>query len=129
MRARIPAGIDLEDRILYGLSPARLGYVAVIGVLAIWWWRQPLWLPLRLVPALLLVVAAGAVGWMRRDGRHLDAWAEDVIRFYLRTYRFAWSRPAPRRTAADPQRSAEGHQLDAGPPQVSVFVLANSEPP
>jgi hypothetical protein len=87
MRARIPAGIDLEDRLLYGLSPARLGYVAGLAVLASWCWRQPLWGPLRLVIAIALLAAAGAVGWMRRDGRHLDAWAEDLGRHVIARYR------------------------------------------
>jgi hypothetical protein len=87
MRARIPAGIDLEDRLLYGLSPARLGYVAGLAVLASWFWRQPIWVPLRLVAAIALLVAAGAVGWMRHDGRHLDAWAEDLGRHVMARYR------------------------------------------
>jgi hypothetical protein len=87
MRARIPAGIDLEDRLLYGLSPARLGYVAGLAVLASWCWRQPLWGPVRLVAAIALLAAAGAVGWMRHDGRHLDAWAEDLGRHVIARYR------------------------------------------
>ena len=80
MRTRIPAGIDLEDRLLYGLSPARLGYVAGFAVLASWCWRQPVWGPLRVLAAVVLLAAAGAVGWLRYDGRHLDAWAEDLVR-------------------------------------------------
>ena len=92
MRARIPAGIDLEDRLLYGLSPARLGYVATLAVLAIWFWRQPAWLPLRLLPALVLVGAGVAVGWLQRDGRHLDAWAQDLGRYALSNYRIVLRR-------------------------------------
>jgi hypothetical protein len=80
MRTRIPAGIDLEDRLLYGLSPARLGYVAGLAVLASWWWRQPVWGPLRVLVAIVLLAAAGAVGWLRYDGRHIDGWAEDLVR-------------------------------------------------
>jgi hypothetical protein len=87
MRARIPAGIDLEDRLLYGLSPARLGYVAGLAVLASWCWRQPVWWPLRIAAAIAILAAAVAVGWLRHDGRHLDAWAEDVIRHVIARYR------------------------------------------
>ena len=80
MRTRIPAGIDLEDRLLYGLSPARLGYVAGLAVLASWCWRQPVWGPLRILAALILLAVAGAVGWLRYNGRHVDAWTEDLAR-------------------------------------------------
>jgi hypothetical protein len=79
VRARIPAGIDLEDRLLYGLSPARLGYVAGLAVLASWCWRQPVWVPLRILPAAVLLVAAAAVGWLRHEGRHLDDWVRDLV--------------------------------------------------
>jgi hypothetical protein len=86
VRTRIPAGIDLEDRLLYGLSPARLGYVAGLAVLASWCWRQPVWGPLRVLAAIVLLAVAGAVGWLRYDGRHLDAWAEDLARHALARY-------------------------------------------
>jgi hypothetical protein len=89
MRARIPAGIDLEDRLLYGLSPARLGYVVGLAVLASWCWRQPVWWPLRIIAAIALLAAALAVGWMRHEGRHLDAWAEDLARHALARYRLS----------------------------------------
>jgi hypothetical protein len=94
MRARIPAGIDLEDRLLYGLSPARLGYVAGLAVLASWCWRQPAWGPLRFAAAIVLLGSAVAVGWLRHDGRHLDAWAEDAARFAIARYRVVvdWER-------------------------------------
>jgi hypothetical protein len=94
MRARIPAGIDLEDRLLYGLSPARLGYVAGLAVLASWCWRQPAWGLLRFGAAIVLLGAAVAVGWLRHDGRHLDAWAEDLARHVVGRYRLVidWGR-------------------------------------
>jgi hypothetical protein len=87
MRARIPAGIDLEDRLLYGLSPARLGYVAGLAVLATWCWRHSAWGPLRFAAAVVLLVAAVAMGWLRHGGRHLDAWAEDLVRHVIARYR------------------------------------------
>jgi hypothetical protein len=87
VRARIPAGIDLEDRLLYGLSPARLGYVAGLAIVASWCWRQPIWVPLRVIAVIALLVAAGAIGWLRYDGRHLDAWAEDLARHAAGRYR------------------------------------------
>jgi hypothetical protein len=87
MKARIPAGIDLEDRLLYGLSPARLGYVAGLAVLASWCWRQPAWWPLGIVAAVALLAAAAAVGWMRYGGRHLDAWVGDIARHVIARYR------------------------------------------
>lgn len=86
MRARIPAGIDLEDRLLYGLSPARLGYVAGLAVLASWFWRQPVWVPLRVLPAMLLLAVAAAIGWLRHDGRHLDEWARDLVLHVMARY-------------------------------------------
>jgi hypothetical protein len=131
MRARIPAGIDLEDRLLYGLSPARLGYVAALAVLAIWLWRQPVWLPLRLVAALLLVAAGCAVGWLRRDGRHLDAWAEDLARYVLRNYRIVVRRgrgPFRRARGSVSPTSVPAPVLAEPAPAVSFFILGNSEP-
>ena len=34
MRARVPLDVDLEDRIVYGLTPIRLAYVVVAGLCA-----------------------------------------------------------------------------------------------
>ncbi len=87
MKARIPAGIDLDDKLLYGLSPARLGYVTALVVAAIWVLRQPLPTALRFGLAALLLATAALAGWMRRSGRHLDAWAADLARHVRRRYR------------------------------------------
>jgi hypothetical protein len=101
MRARIPAGIDLEDRLLYGLSPARLGYVVGLAVVASWCWRQPIWGPLRILAAILLLSVAGAVGWLRHDGRHLDAWADDLGRHLVSRYRIEVDWPALRQLGTE----------------------------
>lgn len=87
MKARIPAGIDLEDKLLYGLSPARLAYVTVLVIGAIWMLRQQWPMPLRFGGAATLLGLGLAVGWMRRGGRHLDAWAADIARHVIRRYR------------------------------------------
>ena len=128
MRARIPAGIDLEDRLVYGLSPARLGYVTGLLVAAIWFWRQALPVPARLLPVALLLSAAAAVGWLRYEGRNLDSWAEDVVRHMVRRYRLEFvpvrlGRPRKSLAEVAPQ------VLVQAPQEVAVFVLAAVEPP
>lgn len=128
MRARIPAGIDLEDRLVYGLSPARLGYVTGLLVAAIWFWRQALPVPARLLPVALLLSAAAAVGWLRYEGRNLDSWAEDVVRHMVRRYRLEFvpvRRGRPRKSLAE----VAPQVLVQAPQEVAVFVLAAVEPP
>src|SRR5438105_2487341 len=41
MRARIPLDVDLEDKLIYGLSPLRFAYVLVAGVAAMAIGRHP----------------------------------------------------------------------------------------
>jgi hypothetical protein len=88
VRARIPLDIDLEDKLIYGLTPLRFGYVLVggLGAMAVWaGGRPPVW-P-RLVVCLLLVCVGAAAGWVRRGGRHLDGWLGDIAVYLLRNYR------------------------------------------
>lgn len=130
MRARIPAGIDLEDRLIYGLSPARLGYVAGLVVLAIWFWRQPLPVPFRILPAAILLGAAAAVGWLRYEGRHVDRWVEDLARHLVRRYRIEVVRTnAVSRLSPPAPAPAESVHPSLDPAEVSLFVLASGEPP
>ena len=60
MKARVPQDIDLEDQLIYGLSPQRFAYL-VLAVLAAIAVGRGLGAPVavRAVPCLLLV-AAGA---------------------------------------------------------------------
>ena len=130
MRARIPAGIDLEDRLLYGLSPVRLGYVAGLVVLAIWFWRQPLPVPLRVLPAAILLGAAAAVGWLRYEGRHADSWVEDLVRHVVRRYRIEVVRTnSVNRPALPESRLRESAEPIPAAAEVSLFFLASGDPP
>ena len=44
MRARVPLDVDLEDRLLYGLTPIRLAYVVLAGLAALAIWSSS-WIP------------------------------------------------------------------------------------
>lgn len=139
MRARIPAGIDLEDRLLYGLSPARLGYVSGLLVAAIWFWRQAMPVPIRLLPVAMLLSGAAAVGWMRYEGRHLDSWAEDLVRHVAARYRLEFDLGILRRprlsiaAGMDPAAEAGAERTRPvqapAPSEVAVLVIASVEPP
>ena len=104
MRASVPQDVDLEDRLVYGLTPTRFGYlvVAALGAMSLWSLR---WVPLaaRLAPCVLLPVAAAALAWGRWRGRPLDRLTLDVAIFLRRNYRVQVGRrqtPVPVSVAA-----------------------------
>ena len=89
--ARVPLDVDLEDRIVYGLTPIRLGYAVLAGLAGMAIWSMS-WLatPVR-VPAAALVLGAGAVlAWGRLRGRPVDEWVLDAALFAWATRRLAW---------------------------------------
>ena len=94
MPARIPLDIDLEDKLLYGLTPTRLVYlvVALLAAFSLWsgQWSAA---PLRGVCAVTLVVVGAAAAWGRWRGRPVDAWAADLTAFCIATYRVRLERP------------------------------------
>jgi hypothetical protein len=85
MRARVPMDVDLEDRLVLGLTPQRFGYVAVAGLGALACWHA--------IPVLggglgVLVLGAGALlGWGSWRGRGLDHWLLAATTWTLRTRR------------------------------------------
>ena len=93
MRARVPLDVDLAERLLYGLTPARLAYVvlALLAALAIW---SAHWMPgfIRGPLAVVLVAAGGVAAWGRWRGRAADAWLVDLVRFALATRRVRWGK-------------------------------------
>jgi hypothetical protein len=95
MPARIPLDVDLEDKLLYGLTPMRLAYavVALLAAFAIWSSHLE---PIAIRAAFALVVALiGAVAaWGRWRGRAVDGWIVDIFIFTVTNYRFAWRIPS-----------------------------------
>ena len=90
MPARAPLDVDLEDRLLYGLTPTRLAYlvISLIAGFALWSssWATT---PLRAGAALVVVTVGAAIAWGRWRGRPADAWLVDIAMFTGRTHRIA----------------------------------------
>ncbi len=93
MRARVPLDIDLEDRLVYGLTPIRLAYVVLAGLGAMAAWSlHDVFAPVRMVAVVLLVAGGGGLAWGRIEGRPADAWLIDLALFVVSTRRLAWRR-------------------------------------
>lgn len=88
MPARVPLDVDMEDRLLYGLTPMRLGYL-VVGLLAgfsVWstHWAAT---PFRAGAAITIASLGAAAAWGRWRGRSLDSWVADLAIFTIATHR------------------------------------------
>ncbi len=98
MPARVPLDVDLEDRLLYGLTPMRLAYfiAALLAAFALW---SSMWAPtpLRAATALVIICIGAIVSWGRWRGTPADAWIADMVLFLVRTRRVSWAGPRPRR--------------------------------
>ena len=91
MRARAPLDIDIEDRIVYGLTPIRLAYavLAVLAAMAVW--SAHMLIAAARIPLCVAILAGGAcLAWGRFRGRGADAWLVDVALFIWRTRRVKW---------------------------------------
>ena len=88
MRARAPLDVDLEDKLLYGLTPIRLGYLllSLLAGMAIWN-AAGLPSPLRAIGCLLVVGAGAAAAWGRWRGRASDEWLTDLAHYTIRNHR------------------------------------------
>lgn len=89
MKTRVPANVDMPDRILAGLTPRQLAVLIVDGLL-IWAVASTLYprvpLPL-LIPAVLPLVVLGAAFAIQGPGIGLDRLALLGIRFFKRPKR------------------------------------------
>jgi PrgI family protein len=101
MRARMPQDVDLEDKLIYGLTPVRFGYLVIAALTAVLLWNLA-GLPAYLrLPGCLALCAAGALlGWGRFAGRPADRFLADALLFFGRTYRIRrrhrrWSEIVP----------------------------------
>jgi hypothetical protein len=92
MRARVPLDVDLEDRIVFGLTPIRLGYVVLSGLGGLAAWSSQLPLAIRAVVSVIVLGFGVVVAWGRWNGRAADAWLLDLASFIVRTRQVTWSR-------------------------------------
>jgi hypothetical protein len=106
--------VDLEDRLVYGLTPMRLAYfvLALLAGTALW---SSHWAPAPLRGcACAIVMAAGSVlAWGSWRGRPADAWVADLAIFVAACYRVRWHRDS----AVGHARGAAPHvDIDVGSP-------------
>ena len=92
--ACVPLDVDLEDKLLYGLTPTRLAYLVVglLGAFSIW---STHWAPVPVRATVAIVVGALGVtaAWARWQGRALDSWVIDFVVFCAATYQLRWNGP------------------------------------
>jgi PrgI family protein len=97
MHARIPLDVDLEDKLIYGLTPTRLVYlvIALLGGFATWsaHWAPS---PVRGGIAVVIAIAGAIASWGRWRGRPLDGWAIDLAIYLVGNHRLRWQLPRPR---------------------------------
>jgi hypothetical protein len=85
MTARAPLDVDLEDKLLYGLTPMRLGYVvlALLGALALWSSiLEPA--PFRAAVCVVILLGGATLAWGSWRGRPFDGWLADIAAFIAR---------------------------------------------
>ena len=98
--------MDLEDKLLYGLTPTRLAYLLVAFVAAFALWSSH-WAPaiVRIGAATILAVIGATAAWGRWRGRAADQWLADLATFAIANYRFE-RRTFRRKREMSPTRSA-----------------------
>jgi hypothetical protein len=93
MPARVPLDVDLEDKLLYGLTPIRLVYLVVSLLTGFALWSSQWSLPAVRATASLAVIGLGAaMAWGRWRARAADQWLSDIAIFAMRRYRLVWSK-------------------------------------
>ena len=124
MRAKAPLDIDLEDKLIYGLTPMRLAYLVVGLVAGFGLWSSP-WAPSPVRAfACSAVVAIGAIAaWGRWRGRAVDGWAADLFLFVITTRRFVLDQRWFQRFIHRKASVTSGHP-PSGP--VVIFVTGRS---
>ena len=99
MPARVPLDVDLEDKLLYGLTPIRLVYLVVALLAGFALWSSPWSLPaVRVVVGVVVIGVGVAMAWGRWRARATDQWLSDIAIFLTRRYRLMWRKgraPSP----------------------------------
>jgi hypothetical protein len=98
MPARVPLDVDLEDKLLYGLTPMRLAYLLVTLVAGFTMWSSQ-WAPtlLRGCAAAIMIGIGAAAAWGRWRSRAADDWAIDIAVFVMNNHRMCSGRRLPSR--------------------------------
>jgi hypothetical protein len=125
MRAKAPLDVDLEDKLLYGLTPMRLAYLVVGLVAGFGLWSSP-WAPSPVRAfACSVVVALGAIAaWGRWRGRAVDGWAADLFLFAISTHRIVLDQRFIQRF-----RRRGGPVAAAPPPHGPVVIIVKGRTP
>ena len=94
MHARIPLDVDLEDKLIYGLTPTRLAYL-VVGLLAAFATWSTHWAPapVRASAAAVIGVSGAIAAWGRWRGRPLDGWVIDLFLYVICNHKLKWQPP------------------------------------
>jgi hypothetical protein len=125
MSARVPLDVDLEDRLLYGLTPTHLAYmvVALLVGFAIWssHWAPS---PVRAAASLLFIGVGAVVAWGRWRGRAADAWMTDVVLFGMRNHRIVWNERCFRRGRLVREKRSHGPESQAAAPEADPVAAA-----
>jgi hypothetical protein len=121
MAARAPLDVDLEDKLVYGLTPMRLAYMAVAMLAGFALWSSQ-WAPepVRGICAAAVIAVGAAAAWGRWHGRAADQWASDITIFVARNYRVEWHLRWRRRRSAS--QTASGDKRDR--PELPVELAA-----
>src|SRR5438105_14823671 len=86
MAARIPQDVDLEDKLIFGLSPIRFGYLVAGVIVAVLLWSAPWPLPLHALVA-LPIASALALSFGSWRGHRVDGLIADAAQHMVRNYR------------------------------------------
>ena len=98
MSARVPLDVDLEDKLIYGLSPLRFAYLVMAVLACLCTWRFEVLPVVARLPACLALACAGAtLAWGRLRGQAADRLLIDVVLFVRHNYHLKLSHVAPRR--------------------------------
>ena len=92
--ARVPLDVDLEDKLLYGLTPTHLAYL-VVGLLASFSLWSTGWAPpvVRGTCAIAVGLTGAVSAWGRWRGRAVDVWLIDIVRYLIAAYRIGLTWP------------------------------------
>jgi hypothetical protein len=119
VRAKAPLDVDLEDKLLYGLTPMRLAYLvlSLLGGFALW---SSQWAPssVRATSCIAVIGIGSVAAWGRWRGRAVDAWIGDISLFVINTRRIVWNKRRGQHDVRLP-----GHSSPALPPAGPIVVL------